>query len=58
MFKKENNKSSSSKFKKWRKLQEKRRLKHEKAQYSITLEYQPDEQLIGYGNTCALQSGC
>ena len=43
MFKKENNKSSSSKFKKWRKLQEKRRLKHEKAQHAG--RYHPDPGL-------------
>ena len=43
MFKKENNKSSSSKFKKWRKLQEKRRLEHEKAQYAG--RYHPDPGL-------------
>ena len=43
MFKKENNKSSSSKFKKWRKLQEKRRLEHEKAQHAG--RYHPDPGL-------------
>ncbi|KLA47230.1 cell division protein FtsQ/DivIB [Ligilactobacillus ruminis] len=43
MFKKENNKSSSSKFKKWRKLQEKRRLKHEKVQH--VGRYHPDPGL-------------
>ena len=43
MFKKENNKSSSSKFKKWRKLQEKRRLNHEKDRHDG--RYHPDPGL-------------
>lgn len=52
MFKKENNKSSSSKFKKWRKLQEKRRLKHEKAQHAG--RYHPDP---GLKMTNSIQKG-
>ncbi len=43
MFKKENNKSSSSKFRKWRKLQEKRRLDQKKVRHDG--RYRPDPGL-------------